>query len=89
MDYQSIIDKYYPSENELRRILLVHSRQVADRSLKIAKAHPELRLDEEFLEEASMLHDIGIFRCDAPGIQCFGTEPYIRHGVLGAEILPR
>ena len=37
MDYQSIIDKYYPSENELRRILLVHSRQVADRSLKIAK----------------------------------------------------
>jgi uncharacterized protein len=87
MDYQSIIDKYYPSENELRRILLVHSRQVADRSLKIAKAHPELRLDEEFLEEAAMLHDIGIFRCDAPGIQCFCTEPYIRHGVIGAELM--
>ena len=87
MDYQSIIDKYYPSENELRRILLVHSRQVADRSLKISKAHPELRLDEEFLEEAAMLHDIGIFRCDAPSIQCFGTEPYIRHGVIGAELM--
>ena len=37
MDYQSMIDKYYPSENELRRILLIHSRQVADRCLKIAK----------------------------------------------------
>ena len=80
MDYQSIIDKYYPSENELRRILLLHSRQVADRCLLIAKKHPELRLDKEFLEEAAMLHDIGIFRCNAPSIQCFGTEPYICHG---------
>ena len=87
MDYQAIIDKYYPSENELRRILLVHSRQVADRCLLIAKKHPELRLDKEFLEEAAMLHDIGIFRCDAPSIQCFGTEPYICHGVIGGEIL--
>ena len=59
MDYQSIIDKYYPEDNELKKILLVHSRQVADRCLKIAKQHPELRLDTEFLEEAAMLHDIG------------------------------
>jgi len=87
MDYQSIIDKYYPEDNELKRILLVHSRQVADRCLKIAKAHPELRLDTEFLEEAAMLHDIGIFRCNAPGICCVGNEPYIRHGLLGAELL--
>lgn len=87
MDYQAIIDKYYPSENELRRILLIHSRQVADRCMKIVKHHPELKLDVEFLEEAAMLHDIGIFRCDAPGIQCFGSEPYICHGVIGGRIL--
>ena len=87
MDYQSIIDKYYPSENELRRILLLHSRQVADRCLLIAKKHPELRLDKDFLEEAAMLHDIGIFRCNAPSIQCFGTEPYICHGYIGGQIL--
>ena len=87
MDYQSIIDEYYPSENELRRILMVHSRQVADRCLLIASKHPELRLDKEFLEEAAMLHDIGIYRTDAPGIQCFGTEPYIRHGPIGGQIL--
>ena len=87
MDYQSIIDKYYPEDNELKKILLVHSRQVADRCLKIAKQHPELRLDTEFLEEAAMLHDIGIFRCNAPSIQCVGTEPYICHGYLGGEIL--
>ena len=34
-----------------------------------------------------MLHDIGIFRCNAPSIQCVGTEPYICHGYLGGEIL--
>lgn len=34
-----------------------------------------------------MLHDIGIFRCDAPGIECFGPEPYICHGRIGAELL--
>ena len=87
MDYQSIIDEYYPSENELRRILMVHSRQVADRCLLIASKHPELRLDKEFLEEAAMLHDIGISRSNAPGSQWFGTEPYIRHGLIGGQIL--
>jgi uncharacterized protein len=55
--------------------------------LLIARKHPELRLDTEFLEEAAMLHDIGIFRCNAPSIQCFGTEPYICHGYIGGQIL--
>lgn len=87
IDYQKIIDKYYPSESELRRILLNHSRGVAEKALRIADRHPELRLDKEFLKEAAMLHDIGIFRCDAPSIQCFGTEPYICHGMIGAQLL--
>ncbi len=87
MDYQQLLDQYYPSENELRRILLIHSRQVADRCLLIARKHPELHLDTEFLEESAMLHDIGICRCNAPGIQCFGTEPYICHGLIGGQML--
>ncbi len=87
MDYQKIIDRYYPEDNALRHILLIHSRAVADRSLFIADRHPELQLDRTFLEEAAMLHDIGVCRTDAAGIECFGTEPYIRHGVIGAEML--
>lgn len=87
MDYQKIIDKYYPSENELRRILLTHSHQVADRCLRIASAHPELKLDADFLYEAAMLHDIGIQACDAPAIECFGSEPYICHGIIGGRLL--
>ena len=34
-----------------------------------------------------MLHDIGIFQCDASGIECFGSNPYILHGRIGAELL--
>lgn len=87
MDYQVIIDKYYKENNALRDILLTHSRAVADKALKIADAHSELNIDKQFVEEAAMLHDIGVFRCDAPGIECHGTEPYICHGHIGAMLL--
>ena len=87
MDYQSIIDKYYPADDALRRVLLQHSRQVADRCLQIVSRHPELPVDVQFLEEAAMLHDIGIQRCHAPSIHCHGTEPYFKHGPIGADIL--
>ena len=78
-----LIDKYYPEENELKHILLTHSRSVADKALWIADNHPELSLDEDFLYEAAMLHDIGIFLTKAEGIYCFGDKPYICHGYLG------
>ena len=87
MDYQAIIDKYYPEENELRHILMTHSQSVARKALQIVSSHPELHLDARFIEEAAMLHDIGIYLTDAPGIQCFGSQPYILHGRLGAEIM--
>lgn len=86
INYLQIIDKYYP-DNELKRILIVHSRHVAVKALSIVDRHPELNADRLFVEEAAMLHDIGIIRCNAPGIQCFGTEPYICHGTIGAEML--
>ena len=87
MDYNFIIDKYCKDNNELRDILVSHSRAVAEKALAIADAHPELGLDRQFILEAAMIHDIGIVMTDAPGIKCFGTEPYIRHGVCGAEIM--
>lgn len=87
MDYQKIIDRYYPEDNALKHILLVHSQSVAQRALQIVSHHPNLHLDHRFIEEAAMLHDIGICRCYAPSIACFGTADYILHGRLGAEIL--
>lgn len=87
MNYQAIIDQYYPTDNELRHILMVHSRQVADKALAIVDRHPHFQANRAFVEEAAMLHDIGIFRCKAAGIQCYGTEPYICHGTIGAQLL--
>ncbi len=88
MDYLTIIDKYYGLEDSpLKTILLKHSRSVGQKAVAIADCHPELQLDKEFLYVAAMLHDIGIIRCDAPGIECKGTEPYICHGRIGAEML--
>ena len=99
IDYKAIIDYYYDgnengnengngNENaKAKEILLIHSRQVAEKAVSIVDAHPEWKLDRDFVYAAAMLHDIGIIRCDAPGIHCHGTEPYIRHGVIGATLL--
>ena len=87
MNFLQIIDKYYPEENSLKEILIRHSVSVTHKALEIAEKHPEFAVDIQFIEEAAMLHDIGIFRCDAAGIQCFGNEPYIRHGIIGGELL--
>lgn len=86
-DWKKIIDKYYSGDGDLRTILIIHSQSVARKALQIVSLHPELNLDREFIEEAAMLHDIGIIKTDAPSIKCFGTEPYICHGILGAEML--
>lgn len=85
--YERIIDKYYPGDTPLRRLLLRHSRDVAGLALSVCDRHPELHLDRAFVEQGAMLHDIGIFLTDAPGIHCHGKDPYIRHGVDGAELL--
>lgn len=86
MNYQDIIDRYYPSDTLRRVIYLRHCRQVADMAVGIAKDRcPDL--DILTVEAAAMLHDIGIFLCNAPDIGCEGDAPYIRHGVLGADLL--
>lgn len=87
MNSIEIIDKYYPQDNELKNILLIHSRSVAQKALEMLDKHRELQLDRDFVESAALLHDIGIFQTNAPGIHCFGTHPYICHGYLGADLL--
>lgn len=91
IDYRALIEKYYGSSTELKNILVAHSMQVRDRALKIVDAHPQWtesgEVDRTFVEEAAMLHDIGIIYCNAPKIYCVGTHAYIEHGFLGAELL--
>lgn len=87
MNWKKIINKYYIEDNELKNILIIHSQSVARKALQIVSLHPELHIDADFIREGAMLHDIGIIRTKATGIHCFGTEPYICHGLLGGEML--
>lgn len=100
---EELINKYTEGNPELRHILLEHSKDVAKMALRIIDklkqdnsqndTHSSINrqfisdIDRQFIWEAAMLHDIGIVKTDAAGIHCFGKEHYLRHGVLGAEIL--
>lgn len=89
IDTYSIICRFYEPGSELCNLLLKHSKQVAELALQLAErlvdAHTPVDLD--FVVEAAMLHDIGILHTNAPGIHCYGSEPYICHGVLGRAML--
>lgn len=86
MDIKSIISLYYEEGSALLDLLTTHSEMVARKALAIADS-AGLSVDREFVWNAAMLHDIGIFRCHAPSIYCCGSEPYIRHGVVGGGLM--
>lgn len=87
MNVNEVIDRFYPNDDELKEIYMIHARKVAELALDMARKHPELNMDMQFIEEAAMLHDIGIFLTNAPRIHCHGQSEYLCHGYLGAELL--
>lgn len=89
LDCLSIIQRYYTPGNDDYRVLVIHSRQVAELAAIIAQRliDSHVPVDIEFIEEAALLHDIGMCRTNAPGIHCHGTEPYILHGIMGRRML--
>ncbi len=83
----NLIAKYYANNPPLHQLLLKHSEQVRDKALAIVDKHPDLQADRNFVAEAALLHDIGIYLCDAPAIFCYGEYPYVAHGYLGADLV--
>ena len=88
-DVLSIITRYYLPGTTLYDTLMRHSQSVCDKALQLVSRHPELGIDTDFVVEAAMLHDIGIFMTEAPKIFCVGSHRYIEHGYLGAELMRR
>ena len=86
-----LIWQEYPVDTPLRRLLLQHSEQVRDKALRILDAYQRkggaVPVDRQLVCDGAMLHDIGIARCNAPSICCHGAEPYMAHGIVGAEIV--
>jgi uncharacterized protein len=89
IDAVGIISKYYEPGSLAFNLLIGHSRSVAQKALEIAGRLKNLTPDMVFIEEAALLHDIGIFQTDAPAVGCYGDKPYICHGYLGRELLER
>ncbi len=87
METLSILQKYYDTSSLVYNILVEHSRSVTQKAVGIARLHPEWNVDISFIEQAGMLHDIGIFLTQAPSIGCFGEHHYIEHGYLGAALI--
>jgi uncharacterized protein len=89
MDIIKIIEKYYEPGSKAYYLLIHHSKLIAKKALQVAERVKELKPDFKFIEEAAMLHDIGIFMTYAPKIGCYGLNPYISHGYLGREMLEK
>ena len=82
----ALLDRYYKDYKKAFAILRPHSEAVMRKAWHIAR-HCEQSVDGRLIIEAALLHDIGAFRTNAPGIGCYGDEPYLRHGVIGRSIL--
>lgn len=69
------------------RIVSEHSRYVADLALDVADRLVLSPAESIFIEEAALLHDVGVCQVSAPSLGLYGKHPYIMHGVLGRDIL--
>lgn len=79
---------YYGDNPALRRIVTIHSEQVAKKALNIAR-EKKLPLDPKDIYIAALLHDIGVVKCKAEDIHAFGNHPYLQHGIEGRKILEK
>lgn len=89
MNPVDIIREFYDPGSKAYGLLHQHGRQVASKALDIAIKMPHINPDLTFIQEAAMLHDIGVFMTNSPELGCSGGYPYVCHGYLGREILEK
>jgi len=82
-----IIEQFYKRDSLAYRILVAHGQLVAKKSIAIAARVAHLNPNVLFIQEAALLHDIGMIFTDSPKIGCRGQHPYVCHGVLGRGLL--
>ncbi len=80
------IATFYIQPN-LWKVFFVHSVLVAQFSLQIAERLGLNQETKKFIEEAALLHDIGIGKVSMDKDNSQNKPPYIQHGLLGEEIL--
>jgi uncharacterized protein len=83
----SLIEKYYPCGTEAYRILLRHSELVAAKAMTVVNSLSKEEADARFVQEAALLHDIGMRFTSVTQLGCDGDLPYLCHGIKGRELL--
>src|SRR3989344_500817 len=84
-----LIQKYYDQDSQTYYFLVEHEKMVVKKALELAERVRHLNPDLEFIKEAGMMHDIGIFLTNDQILGCGGDKPYIAHGYLGRELLEK
>ena len=87
VDYFAIIHRFISPDSRLYRIYIPHVTCVAFKALRTADRLGLTAEQKRFIEEAAMLHDIGVVQVDAPDLGCYGDLPYPAHIVAGGEML--
>jgi len=87
VDYFHIIHKFIPPHSPLYKIYLPHVALVTAKALQIASRLELSREQLRFIEEAAMLHDIGVVNV-TPYAPSSGRQfPYLCHAPLGRAML--
>ena len=87
VNYFAVIHKYLTPDSFAYASYLPHVAAVTFKALRVAR---RLGLSVEqlrFIEEAAMLHDIGVVKVAAEWMGCTGKLPYLSHLVEGQRIL--
>ncbi|MDA8428772.1 MAG: HD domain-containing protein [Geobacteraceae bacterium] len=80
-----LLGRYFKGEALV--VSIGHARAVAALAVNVCHRLGLAENDCRFVEEAALLHDIGVCRIHAPRLGLHGELPYIMHGVVGREIL--
>ena len=88
-DTNAIITTFFPPGTTLYDIYMRHAEAVTVKALAVAARVDHLDPDTELIEQAAMLHDIGIWLTHSKAIGCTGPYPYICHGYLGRSLLEK
>ena len=87
VNYFELIQRYLSPDSLVYRVYIPHVAAVTTMAIRVGRRIGLSKEQLRFIEEAAMLHDIGIVRVRAPGIGCYGEQPYITHLIAGREIL--
>lgn len=84
-EIRALHEKHAPTPESLDSVY-THCLIVADIAEQLMAANPALEVDPELVRAGALLHDIGVYRL-YDGAGHLDRKNYIRHGVLGQEVL--